>query len=396
MLISMNRKEKKYVRNYSKVELPSYLKVDEFKEYINSQLPFHNWNKAGHKFHWNNYVFFVKVGYDVQISYDSEKAFIFLDDKKIPIKLQDYFHLLFVNKIKKYKITKKWFEDDYLLKSIITIEDRIKTDLNKIYRTDMMIKVDDTKYICIEFFEKHHYDIDDLDFVKERNRMFNILYNNNNQDRQIVHFSVFWSQHLADEKYIDAFIKNLIKIITEYTDVSYERKWCIDSMNKYINDYNMSSDLYDAFKDKNNCCIDINRISNRYIKWKDDEFKQKYIKKFKNYIIELNKLNTDPEINAIYNDENLNFLEDSEIKIKESKEEKIYINNDGTLVSYNGFFGFISNLETKYLQTVKDKDEINTLFLNITTGFIEGIQQRQKQLNTLNDNKIYGLEHYKA
>ena len=96
MLISMNRKEKKYVRNYSKVELPSYLKVEEFKEYINSQLPFHNWNKAGHKFHWNNYVFFVKVGYDVQISYDSEKAFIFLDNTKIPIKLQDYFHLLII------------------------------------------------------------------------------------------------------------------------------------------------------------------------------------------------------------------------------------------------------------------------------------------------------------
>ncbi len=395
MLISMNRKEKKYVRNYSKVELPSYLKVGEFKEYINSQLPFHNWNKAGHKFHWNNYVFFVKVGYDVQISYDSEKAFIFLDDKRIPIKLQDYFHLLFVNKMKKYKITKKWFEDDYLLKSIITIEDRIKTDLNKIYRTDMMIKVDETKYVCIEFFEKHHYDIDDLDFVKERNRMLNILYNNNNQDRQIVHFSVFWSQYLTDEKYIDAFIKNIIKVINEYTDVSYERKWCIDAMNKYINDRQLTEIFYDSFKDKNKPLIEFDDFTNLLITWKDNDAKNKYIKEFKKYIESLNK---DYEGKTVNDD--LDFLESdsTEGKLELSDTDKVItpIYYESNKLTYNGLFEFISNLSVKYLVDHRCKSKLNQLFKNITTGFIEGIQERQKQLNSLNDNKIYGLEHYKS
>jgi len=392
MLISMNRKEKKYVRNYSKVELPSYLKVDEFKEYINSQLPFHNWNKAGHKFHWNNYVFFVKVGYDVQISYDSEKAFIFLDDKKIPIKLQDYFHLLFVNKMKKYKITKKWFEDDYLLKSIITIEDRIKTDLNKIYRTDMMIKVDETKYICIEFFEKHHCDIDDLDFIKERNRMFNILYNNSNQDRQIMHFSVFWSQHLTDEKYIDAFIKNLIKVINDYTDVSYERKWCIDAMNKYINDRQLAEIFYDSFKDKNKPLIEFDDFTNLLITWKDNDAKNKYIKEFKKYIETLNK---DYEGKTVNDD--LDFLETvTENKLELSDKVPTPIYYESNKLTYNGLFEFISNLSVKYLVDHRCKSKLNQLFKNITTGFIEGIQERQKQLNSLNDNKIYGLEHYKS
>jgi len=388
----MNRKEKKYARNYSKIELPSHLKVDEFKEYINSQLPFHNWNKAGHKFHWNNYVFFVKVGYDVQISYDSEKAFIFLDNTKIPIKLQDYFHLLFVNKIKKYKITKKWFEDDYLLKSIITIEDRIKTDLNKTYRTDMMIKVDETKYVCIEFFEKHHYDIDDLDFVKERNRMLNILYNNNNEDRQIVHFSVFWSQHLADEKYIDAFIKNLVKIITEYTDVSYERKWCIDSMNKYINDHKLAEIFYDSFKNKNNPLVDFYDFTNLLIEWKDNDSKNKYIKEFKKYI-EILKKDYDDKIIT----DDLDFLE-TENKLELSETDKVIapIYYESNKLTYNGLFEFISNLSVKYLVDHRCKSKLNQLFKNITTGFIEGIQERQKQLNSLNDNKIYGLEHYKA
>ena len=418
MLINMNRKEKKYARNYSKIELPSYLKVDEFKEYINSQLPFHNWNRAANKFHWNNYVFFVKVGFDVQISCSSDKAFIFLDDKKIPIKLQDYFHLLFVNKMKKYKITKKWFEDDYLLKSIITIEDinffskknntnsqktlgfcdedinffskktlsfcdedRIKTDLNKIYRTDMMIKVDDTKYICIEF----NNDINDLDLINEKNRILNILYNNNNQDRQIVHFSVFRSKYLYDEKYIDTFIKNIIKIIKEYTDISYERKWCIDSMNKYINNHLLASNLYDAFKNKNEPIIDIDIFSNKIIKWKDEQSKKKYIKKFKDYTIELEKIIKN--IDFLENDDNLDFLEcDQDNNKRDLIETKIYIKDN--YLTYYGLFGFISNLEIKYLQSVQDKDELNTFFLNITTGFIEGIQQRQTQLNSLNDNRI--------
>jgi hypothetical protein len=91
---------------------------------------------------------------------------------KISIKEQDYFYISFVINLYNYKYKKdsyfkdNWFlSDGYLNTIYMEAETPIKTfcEKNKLYRVDVFIKLFENNYIVIDYFEKHHHKVDDID-----------------------------------------------------------------------------------------------------------------------------------------------------------------------------------------------------------------------------------------
>lgn len=369
---------------YSKIKINKNLKTDEeIKSYLLKEYKKCNWNKPNCKLHYNNLVVNRKLNFNVSYFLDNSKAFLQIVDIKIPIRLQDYFHFALVKELKKNKITSDWFHDDYLLTNIFSIEDTIKIGENpksKKYRTDMLIHLCDNKYLCIEFFEDHHKNYDDGDFVREKNRIYNLLHNNNNCSKEIVHFAIFWQQNLDDDKELKKFAKHIIKKIKDYTNIDNKRIWCINSINKFINNQELSENLYDAFQDKNSPILDIKIIST-LVEWKNEKNKKKYIDEFTDFINKLNEYYTN------YNSDAFDFIDLEEDTVIENK--KIYYEKDK--LTYNGFFHFINNINIDYLENIQIKIRINELFINITTGFISGTEERFELLTHLKKELIYGL-----
>jgi hypothetical protein len=367
---------------HSKIKINKNLKTnEEIKSYLLKEYKKCNWNKPNCKLHYNNLIVNRKLNFNVSYFLDNGKAFLEIEDIKIPIRLQDYFHFVLVKELKKNKITSDWFYDDYLIENIFSIEDTHSIN-NKIksYRTDMMINLCDNKYLCIEFFENHHKNFDDHDLIREKNRIYNLVFSNENCSKEIVHFAIFWQKNLCDDKELKKFAKHIIKKIKDYTNIDNKRIWCIDSINKFIHNQELSENLYDAFQDKNSPTLDI-KIINNLVEWKNEKYKKKYFDEFTNFISKLN------EINNISIDIFDNI--DCDFDEKTQSEKKIYYEKDK--LTYNGFFHYLNNIKIEYLENIQIKIRINELFNNITTGFISGTEERFELLTHLKKELIYGL-----
>lgn len=233
------------------IQLSSSISNCNIKETLLKKYCNQSWDKAGCKTHYNFYVLNKNLGFNINYENDKKKCCIIIENIKIPIRLQDYFHYLFVNEIKKHKITKNWFDEDgFLSEEILNIEKTVSTCNNKIYRTDMEIQVCPNNYICIEFFENKHRNFDDTDMQREKNRIYNLLHENN-LEKKYLHFAVFWENKLNDEKYLKKFISSLSKKIKDYQNINNKKIWCVNSIKEYIGGEILSEKLYDAFQNQN-------------------------------------------------------------------------------------------------------------------------------------------------
>jgi len=100
---------------YSKIDitLEQYTN-NNYKEILSEKLNLCNWNNAGSRFHYNNYIFLSKI-YDIEID---NKEIILDKIIKIPIKEQDYFHILLVSKLYNYKHKKeKYFKKNWFFEN---------------------------------------------------------------------------------------------------------------------------------------------------------------------------------------------------------------------------------------------------------------------------------------
>ena len=383
-------------KNISYEEIEKYSKIDiKHEEFVNNsylkiitdKLRISNWNNAGSRFHFNNYIFLGKI-FDIEIN----KKEIILDKTiHIPIKEQDYFHVLFIKKLYNYKRKKeKYFRDNWFFKNgyvktnCIDIEKNIITHCfkRKLYRVDTYIKLYDNYYLVLEYFESKHLSADD-DLRREQNRIYQLMYNNQDESIKVAKVIVFWHTHIDDDTYIDNIIKKIHKFIRDYKNISDEREWCIDVIdNEVIHSRELSEQLYDGYLDNNKPLITFSAI-NKLVQWKDDNSREKCFAEFKEYINEYNKLLD----NDVIDDEDLDldFLEDA----NNIKQKEIFY--EETKLTYNGLFSFFPCIDKKYLINVKNKMKIDQLMKNITNGFILGIKERYDKLSKLSINNIIGL-----
>jgi hypothetical protein len=380
--------------DYTIREINRYLKKDiqlsssiancDIKQTLLEKYRYQAWDKAGCKTHYNFYVLNKNLGFNINYEINKKKCCIIIEDIKIPIRLQDYFHYIFVNKIKKYKLIKEWFDEDgFLSEEILNIEQTVSSCNKKIYRTDMEIQICPNNYICIEFFENKHKNFDDTDMQREKSRIYNLLHENN-LEKKYLHFAIFWENKLNDERYFKKFIISLCKKIKDYQKINNKKKWCVDSINSYICNEELSEKLYDAFQDTNKPIFKLADL-NTIIQWKNSKNENKYFNEFKKFT---DKINTN--CNQIDDDE-LYFLgEDNNTKQRELI--VYYVDN---ILTYNGFMIYINILPGKYLKNeIDDKYNLITLFKRITDGFIEGTEKRYELLNNINEQLIYGLYDY--
>lgn len=378
----------KEINRYLKkdIKLPTTININKIKETLLENYRKQIWNKAGCKTHYNFFVLNKNLGFNVEYKTENKNNFIVIEDIEIPIRLQDYFHYIFVSKIKKYRTTRDWFDEDgFISEEILNIEQTISSCNNKIYRTDMEIQVCPNHYICIEFFENKHKNFDDTDMQREKNRIYNLLHNNNHE-KKYLHFAIYWENKLKDTEYFDKFIKSIIKKIKDYRYINNKKIWCINSINSYICNKPLSEKLYEAFQNPNNPIFKLEDLHS-LIQWKNNEKERKYFKDFKKFTNKLNKTETE-----IMDDELDFLLDDTEPTLKQ-KNVIIYFVND--MLTYNGFMIYITMIPESYLKNETfDKYNLITLFKRITDGFIEGTEKRYELLNNINKQLIYGLYDY--
>lgn len=377
------------IKFYSKVPIPkSYTKINDIKEFLLSKYKDCNWNKANSHFNYNNFLINFKLKFNTVLSYDKKdkSPILNIENIEIPIRKQDFFHIYMITKLKKNKKLKNdWFDDDgYLDTNFFSIEDKHKIKNTEIfYRTDMKIKLTETKYLCVEFFEHYHKKLNDNDFQYEKNRIYKMLFDNDNQDKIIVHFAIFWEHDLFEDDKVKEFIKHIIKKIEDYNNIEDEHESCINAINKFIGSRILSENLYNSFLDKNKPIIKFETINN-LIKWKEKNSHKEYLKNFINFIEELKNLGNNKN-----DDDDFIFLGNNET-INNSCEKEIYYQDN--YLTWYGLSHYLNNIEIIFLENCLAKKNINDLATNITNGFITGIKEKHDLIISLNKNLIYGFD----
>lgn len=383
------------VKNITFDEIVKYSKIDisneeftnnTYMKIIIEKLKLCNWNNAGSRFNYNHYIFLGKL-FDIEIN----KKEIILDKTiNIPIKEQDYFHILFVSKLYAYKhkkekyFKKNWFlEDGYVNTNFIDIEKNIITHCfkKKLYRVDTYIKLYDNYYLVLEYFEKKHLNSDD-DLRREQNRIYQLMYNNQDESIKIAKVIIMWYMHLDDHEYIDNIIKQIYKLVRTYKNINDEKTWCVDIIdNEVIHSRELSEQLYDGYLDNNKPFITFKAI-NQLVEWKDENSREECFAEFKVYIEELEQFRN----NKIDKNNDFDFLNDKDEIIIE---KEIYYEENK--LTYNGLFLFFPCIDKKYLINIEKKVKLDLLMKNITNGFISGIKERYEKLSKLSNDNIIGL-----
>jgi len=237
--------------------------------------------------------------------------------------------------------------------------------------------VSETKYIAVEYFEKYHYDIDNIDLRNEESRLLHILNKN-----EIVKIFIFWTTKLNNTKYFNKFIKEVCNTIHIYKNIDDEEFWIVREINNYIKNYTLSKCFFEAYNNNNDPVIDLDEI-NSLIKFKDDEYKEKHYEKFINDVKLLteNDLSIDIDIDD----------DDSDVEIIEETKKEVYCSNNK--LSLNGLWRYLK-IDSDYLVDIFEEQKIINLSINITKGFIDGLKTQKKILEDNNYNKIVGLHDY--
>ena len=411
-----------------KVRLLDNLKFDNFEDVLPKLLKYFSKNKIvdcskpSSRITYNNIKIFEIIGFNIKLNQikNKTKAEIKLkyenDDIKISakilIKLQDFFQYKVVEYLKKESETnekiKHFFNRRFLIdnnefevstddicinvkedsdsESEITlidnkelaIEDRNYCDY-KNYRVDMLLHISGKYYLCLEFFENHHKNPNDVDLSNELHRIMSLVYNNKSRDKKIIHVGIFWQSNINNETKFIKFMKEVvIDKIEKYYNIDNEKEYIINAISEEIGcNKQFAEMLYDANEQKNKPLIWIENIY-EIIKWKigkEEECKTKVLNKFIKKINQFKESqNEDIDIQENIFELTGGKLVDDKKKIDDNK--KIYYDNETNRLTNYGLTLYISYLITSnVLDLPKDEEDWNEFNAKITSGFIKGLKK---------------------
>jgi hypothetical protein len=357
----------------------------EQKEYINEKLKEINLHSTIKRLNYNTWIFYDIYNFNIKITKKKKKYFLEISKIPIPIRVQDYFYVKFMKLwMEKEDIKNNWLNDDnYIDDDKILIEKLIKThEGNKNYRIDYLINISNNNYIAIEFFENYHNNKDDIDYKKEKNRIHSIINDNDSDIINILCFGIFKEENLDNTEKLQEFVDEVYKRYIEYQYIDDERQYCIDGINKYINNKIFSESIYDA-KESNKCVISFDTI-NEVINWKNEKYKNKHSTEFINKI---NKLTTN--IDKDISDLNINLDEDKEIKpdIKLNVTD-FYEDNKLSLKGLNRYL----KINEEYLIDIFEEEKLLEINTQIMIGMVDGLKNQRNTILNMNNNRIFGLD----
>jgi hypothetical protein len=369
------------------------LSMEEQKIYITNKLKNVDWYKSNKRIEYNTWLYYKNNGYNPELlsitnlELGTTKYYIKLNGVMVIIRIQDFFFIKFMIKFIKKKNIKEWLCDNYLLNDKVLVEFPLMTHkYEKIYRVDYLLHISDNNYLCIEFFENSHKSKDDPDFKKEKNRIYSIIHDSDNRYKKILFFGIYWEDKLNDDVYFKNFVKTIYDKINEYKDIDNEKIWCVNGINKYINNIIISESIYDSHKNKKNTIIDINEI-NKVIKFKSETSKELHYKDFMDDINEL--VNYKNDILKIENNE-LD-IDDSDDEIEETNLITDYIKNNK--LSLQGLTRYLK-VKRIYLLDIIEEETLLNFYTNITQGFVFGLKNQRNALLNLEENRILGIYDY--
>ena len=428
-----------------KVKLLDNLKFDNFEDVLPKLLKYFSKNKIvdcskpGSRITYNNIKIFEIIGFNIKLNQikNKTKAEIKLkyenDDIKISakilIKLQDFFQYKVVEYLKKESETnekiKHFFNRRFLIdnnefevstddirynvkensESEITLIDNKELaieewnycDYNN-YRVDMLLHISGKYYLCLEFFENHHKNPNEVDLSNELHRIMSLVYNNKSRTKKIIHVGIFWESNINNETKFNKFMKEVvIDKIEKYYNIDNEKEYIINAISEEIGcNKQFAEMLYDANEQKNKPTILLYELINKMkIKWKkgkEEECKTKVLNKF------IKKINQFKESQNEDIDFQENIIESTggtfntnEKKLEDNK--KIYYDNKTDCLTNYGFTLYISYLITSnVLNSPEDEEDWNEFNAKITSGFIKGLKKIRNDSLMLTDNFMTGLK----
>lgn len=435
-----------------KVRLLDNLKFDNFEDVLPKLLKYFSknkeidWSKASYRITYNNIKIFEIIGFAIKLNKikDKTKAEIKLkyenDNIKISarilIKLQDFFQYKVVEYLKKESESnekiKHFFNRRFLIdnnefevstddirynvkensdsESEITLIDNKELaieewnycDYNN-YRVDMLLHISGKYYLCLEFFENHHKNPNEVDLSNELHRIMSLVYNNKSRTKKIIHVGIFWESNINNEKKFNKFMKEVvIDKIEKYYNIDNEKEYIISAISEELGcNKEFAKMLYDTNEQKNKPLILIDNIYELIIwkKGKEEECKTKVLNKFIKKINQFKEFQNDNKIQD--NEEDIDIQEniieltggkltDDEKKIDDN--EKIYYDNETDRLTNYGLTLYISYLITSnVLNSPKDEEHWNEFNAKITSGFIKGLKKIRNDSLMLTDNFMTGL-----
>lgn len=380
------------IRLFSKIKIldVSFIRLNknEQQNLILNELKSENWSK-GERVSYNTWLYYKNNNYDPELEKNKKKHYIIFNQIKVKIRIQDFFFIKVMDELLKNKYMDKWINPyGYIENDRINIEKTISTHKkNKNYRPDYTIKISKNNYFCIEFFEDSHYNQDDPDLKKEKNRIYSILHSSDDDTKKLF-FAIYWEKHLLDEKYFNNFVKTIYKKIKEYEDIDDEKKWCIKGINKCIKNKIISESIYNSHDDENKTVIDIDEI-NKVIGFRDDKSRNSHYTKFIKDIDELINFDNNEIDDLDLHELDLDDLDD-EIEKKKNLVTDYIKDNKLSLKGLNRYL----KIDRKYLINIREEENLLRFQTNITKGFVYGIKKQRDSLLNLQNNKILFIDDY--
>jgi hypothetical protein len=428
-----------------KVKLLDNLKFDNFEDVLPKLLKYFSKNKEvdcskpGSRITYNNIKIFEIIGFNIKLNQikNKTKAEIKLKyenndikiSAKILIKLQDFFQYKVVEYLKKESETnekiKHFFNRRFLIdnnefevstddirynvkensdsESEITLIDNKELaieewnycDYNN-YRVDMLLHISGKYYLCLEFFENHHKNPNEVDLSNELHRIMSLVYNNKSRTKKIIHVGIFWESNINNETKFNKFMKEVvIDKIEKYYNIDNEKEYIINAISEEIGcNVDVAEMLYDANENWNKPTIWIDKFINKIVNWKkgkEEECKSKVLNKFIKKINQFKESqNDDIDIQENIIESTGGTFNDNEKKLEDNK--KIYYDTKTDRLTNYGLTLYISYLITSnVLNSPDDEEWWNEFNAKITSGFIKGLKKIRNDSLMLTDNFMTGL-----
>ena len=224
-------------------------------------------------------------------------------------------------------------------------------------------------------------------------------------DTNALNFAIVFNvEDLLDSNKFNFKFNSMYDRINELVNIADEQSYCTNGINKYIGDKKLSKLLYLSHLDKKKPFIDIDKINNIFIKFKNKKMEKKYFEKYKKFIEDVYNFNNKTiDNNNCDNIEQVDFLlEDDEfddefkdniineqVMIKEDFIRMYYIENK---LTFEGFQYYISLVSEEYLLNINEKSKIINHHHRIFTGLIDGLHDKFNDMEQIEKkNKIIGI-----
>jgi hypothetical protein len=378
------------IRKFSRIEsIPENFKdldLIKQKQFLLNHLKGQNWSKTD-RLDYNTIIFYENF-FTCFLIQRNKKCIIIIDTIQINIRMQDYFFIKFMKKITKKKLNKNlWFDQyNFINNKAILVENPESTHRrSKGYRVDYKFHISGENYFCLEFFEKAHKKVDDPDHKIESNRIYSIINNSDDRYKKTLFFAIYWEADLDNDKYFTKFIDTIYDCIDKYKDIDNEDVWCINAIDKKINNKFLSNAIYYSWKEQDIANISIDELNNT-INYKNIKTKKKHHNEFIDKIDRLIESKTSDIDDQLLHD--IEDSDDEEIITQQIECKENYYKDN--MLTFAGLYWYLA-IKEEYLIDINEYAKLINFPINITNGFITGLIEQRDSLLDLDKNKIIGL-----